>query len=207
MGIASPPIQPLPDSAAVAEMEGLVNPEQAASAKLCFVDVETTGLDPERNEIWELALLCGEEEYHRYLPITAALADPDALRMNRYYERHPAHAGPDPSGATWTPPNPADVGQEVARLTAGAHLVGLNPAFDATFLGAFLRRYEAVPAWEYHLVDVLPLVAGRFRVRPPWRSKDLSHLLGIAPPLQGERHTAVGDARWARAMYDAVMRE
>lgn len=188
-----------------AVLEGLVDAEPSTCARLCFVDVETTGLDVERHEVWELAVINGESELHRFLPITPALADPNALRMNHYYEHHPAHGGRDFGGGSWVGLDPQEIAQEVARLTAGAHLAGVNPAFDAAFLGALLRRYDAVPAWQYHLIDVLPLIAGRCQVRPPWRSNELSERLGIPPPDEAQRHTALGDARWAQTIYEAVM--
>ena len=37
----------------------------------------------------------------------------------------------------------------------------------------------------------------------PWKSDDLSAALGIKVSDE-DRHTALGDARWARAIYDAV---
>lgn len=39
--------------------------------------------------------------------------------------------------------------------------------------------------------------------RPPWKSDDLSAALGIKVSDE-DRHTALGDARWARAIYDKV---
>jgi DNA polymerase III epsilon subunit-like protein len=38
----------------------------------------------------------------------------------------------------------------------------------------------------------------------PWKSDDLSAKLGVTVSDE-DRHTALGDARWARAIYDAVM--
>jgi hypothetical protein len=42
------------------------------------------------------------------------------------------------------------------------------------------------------------------RLAPPWNSNDLSRGLGIDPDAY-ERHTALGDARWVRDQYDAMM--
>jgi DNA polymerase III epsilon subunit-like protein len=198
----TPPVHPLPAAAAndYAEREGLVDAEPSAPAKLCIVRIETSGLEPDRHEVWEIALIRGDDEYLRHLEIDPSKASSEALRKNGYYDRHPAATDPD-----WRPKDPEAIAAEVAKLTAGAHLVGVNPAFDATFLGAFCRRYKAAPAWEYHLVDVLPLVAGRFQVRPPWSSHELSLRLGIQPPGDDARHTAIAEARWARQMYEAVM--
>jgi hypothetical protein len=38
---------------------------------------------------------------------------------------------------------------------------------------------------------------------PPWNSDELSRAVGVEPD-EDERHTALGDAKWARAIYDAV---
>jgi hypothetical protein len=38
---------------------------------------------------------------------------------------------------------------------------------------------------------------------PPWDSEVLSRAVGVDPNAY-ERHTALGDARWARDIYDAV---
>jgi hypothetical protein len=39
---------------------------------------------------------------------------------------------------------------------------------------------------------------------PPWDSTDLSRAVGVEP-REFDRHTALGDAKWARAIYDAVL--
>lgn len=40
---------------------------------------------------------------------------------------------------------------------------------------------------------------------PPWKSDDLTAALGLDPVPDDERHTALGDARFAMAIYDKVM--
>ena len=39
---------------------------------------------------------------------------------------------------------------------------------------------------------------------PPWKSDDLSRACGVTPPEGDDRHTALGDARWVMAWYDAM---
>jgi hypothetical protein len=39
----------------------------------------------------------------------------------------------------------------------------------------------------------------------PWDSDALSRLCGVDPPGEVERHTALGDARWAMRLYDAIV--
>jgi hypothetical protein len=53
-------------------------------------------------------------------------------------------------------------------------------------------------------VDVEALAAGRLGIEPPWDSHDLSRRMGVPEPAPGEQHTAIGDARWAKAMYEAA---
>ncbi len=203
---ASPALQPLPNA-------DTHRGEEKKPAKLVFLDCETTGLDPTRHEVYELGLIVEgtdgvEEAKHWWFEIDLKRADSEALRMSGFYERYPAQ---DPNRDPNLLAEPLDIypaaeaAPAIARMTAGAHLVGVNPAFDATFLGALLRSAGQVPAWEYHLVDVLPLVAGRMRMRPPWSSRELSAEIGVEPPGLEDRHTALGDARWAKRMYDAVM--
>lgn len=38
----------------------------------------------------------------------------------------------------------------------------------------------------------------------PWSSEDLTRAVGLEPPSEEDRHTALGDVRWARDMWDAV---
>lgn len=117
----------------------------------------------------------------------------------------------------------------VAAWTHGAHLVGAVPAFDAEVLARLLRDNWLCPGWHYHLIDVETLAVGwlarkfgedakiaavpdavavqmkRAEFEPPWDSETLSLALGVEPPDEDERHTALGDARWAARIYDQVL--
>lgn len=117
---------------------------------LAFIDTETTGLDPDYHQVYEIGLLlepdppCPALEYRWWLPVDLTTASPDALRISRYYQRRPD-----------TPDQPDDVANQLAALTAGTHLVGAVPSFDANFLTRFLHTHGHAPAWHYHLVDVV----------------------------------------------------
>lgn len=180
--------------------------------RLAFVDTETTGLDPDLHEVWEVALIvrdeCGEREHVWQLPVDLGRADPVALKIGGFHERR--QGGPAVT-------NLRDFAREFSRHTHGAHLVGAVISFDEERLRRLLRRHGACPTWHYHLVDVEALAAGWLAGRgtgmsspqdhvhaPPWKSADLSSLVGVDPE-DFDRHTALGDARWAKAIYDAVM--
>lgn len=171
-------------------------------APVCFVDCETTGLDPERHEIWEVGLIVDGTQKAWMLPVEMALADPMALAVGGFHQRH--QSGLASPTNTMPPTHTRLFAQSFGRLTYGRHLVGAVVSFDAAFLTKLLRAEGVLPAWHYHLVDVEALVAGMYGIVPPWDSESLSRLVGVDPSAF-ERHTALGDARWAQAMYDAVM--
>lgn len=193
---------------------------------IVFLDTETTGLDPDRHEMWEIGCIVVDHrdksydgEWRWQLQPNLAMADPTRLRIGRFYEREELWRSrtsavilaspwwneekrkvPYPSEGT----TPADVAERLARILDGAYLVGAVPSFDAAFLAPFLRRHGQAPCWHYHLVDVEALAAGKAQTEPPWNSNDLSSWVGVEPDLF-DRHTALGDARWAKAIYEAVL--
>jgi len=207
--------------------------------RLCFLDTETTGLEPDRHEVYEIGLIVRDgdsrmdPEWRWWLPVNLARADPNALRVGRFFERRPPQSRIWDGALQWAPDisgkieqaDVRDVAASVMELTAGAHLGGAVPSFDAAFLSRLLRAHGCCPAWNYHLVDVEALAAGYLAgkakadhllgevaeegidlARPPWDSSKLSAAVDVDPG-KFDRHTALGDARWARAIYDAVMAE
>ncbi|MFI7191434.1 hypothetical protein ACIBQ0_17005 [Nocardia nova] len=123
----------------------------------------------------------------------------------------------------------AEIAVRVERWTRNAHIVGAVPNFDTETLAAMLRRHGLCPSWHYHLIDVEALAVGwlhgvaaraidEARMRGeepdpalvdrnlplPWKSDDVSGACGVQPPTAEERHTAMGDARWAMRLYDQI---
>jgi hypothetical protein len=161
---------------------------------IAFVDTETTGLDPDLHEIWEVGLIIGEHEWAWRLPVDLGRADPVALRIGGFHVR-----GLDGKWAT-----KQEFARDFATLTRGLHLAGAVVSFDEERLRKLLRANGACPEWHYHLVDVENLAAGKLGLAPPWDSEALSAMVGV-DPTRFARHTALGDARWAKAIYEAVI--
>jgi DNA polymerase III epsilon subunit-like protein len=163
---------------------------------IAFVDTETTGLDPDVHEIWEIGLIVDDREYSWQPKVDLGRADARALQIGNFYERAVLETVPATSNRV--------IAQTFEFLTRGRHLVGAVVSFDEERLRKFLRANDACPAWHYHLVDVEAFAAGALGVEPPWNSEELSRMVGIEPG-DFERHTALGDARWAKAIYEAVL--
>ncbi|MFE7954429.1 hypothetical protein [Streptomyces sp. NPDC057413] len=200
---------------------------------IAFVDTETTHLDAEIGQAWEVAVILREEdggqttdtEYVWQFAVDLAVADPEALRIGRYHERNIIGQTCD-CEAAFTEPNAitcmtrSDAVKAVINVLSGTVMVGSNPGFDDRFLRKLLG--PGCAQWHYRPIDIAVLAAGRklgiadvlrrFGGRPlpsdkvalPFSSRDLSRWMGVEPPGDGVAHTALGDARWTRDVFDAV---
>jgi hypothetical protein len=174
----------------------------------------------------------GQRETQFFIGVDLKRADPFGLKIGGFYDRHPYGqylSGQRTKRPTWDGDDEAAVGGDyltvykaaelVAQWTHGAHIIGAVPNFDTEVLSKMLRYAELFPAWHYHLIDVEALTIGylagqraaglqlRDEARDlalPWKSDDLTAALGLDPVPEDERHTALGDARWAMRIYDAV---
>lgn len=194
--------------------------------RLAFIDTETTGLDDRRHEIWEVALIIRDDasviknmEYLWQLPVGLENADPIALNIGKFHDRRydtlplkmeyaevmegieQIEAGtakfivPESGMGKWA--------QVFTTLTRNAFLVGNVISFDEERLRKLLRDWDQCPMWNYHLVDVETLAAGKLGLQPPWRGNTVSEALGV--PVPGDQHSALADARWAMQMYDRAL--
>lgn len=188
---------------------------------LVFLDTETTGLG-DRCDIWEIGLIVRRDngadvEAAWQLCPDLSTAEPTGLRIGRYYERMDAtvaHYGPgwgktvwplkDGDGKPWTIEEARGFAYDLAGALDGATIVGAVPDFDARHLTRWLRKNGQCGTWHYHLVDVETLAAGRLQIPPPWNFDRLLAAYGLEYD-EADRHTALGDARMVRDLYDAVM--
>lgn len=201
-----------------------------------FIDTETTGLHADRHEIWELAYITinpdGGRSESQFLVSVDRLADADpiALGVGGFHDRHPQgnrypktkYRGQEVSDLSGRTDRWADIGRQVVSDLSGRILIGAVPSFDEERLRRKLWELGYSPDWHYQLVDVEALAAGRLTWRPPtdpgdasqprriwtppWDSDELSRAVGVNP-ARYERHTALGDCRWAQAIWCAVYGE
>lgn len=195
---------------------------------LVFLDTETTGLNWQTCEIWEIGAIVRQPgqpdvEYAWQLRPTLRGAEPTGLRIGRYYQRsmltrhEPGAAWKlfdsdeyDVPGAGYSPTDPerwtleSSVAGTVAAMLDGATVVGAVPWFDERFLQLWLAKHGQAATNHYHLVDVETLAAGALKMPPPWSFDAVLAAYGLAYD-EADRHTALGDARMVRDLYDAIL--
>jgi DNA polymerase III alpha subunit (gram-positive type) len=159
--------------------------------ELIFIDIETTGLDPELHQAWEIAWAgeYGDVLYSR-LPHDLITADDKALEMNGYYDR-----------GLFISPNEYNVDVRLRRVFAGNTLVAANPAFDTSFL----RKRWGVAPWHYRLVDIesyaMPILDYD---RPKGMATIYQDLVALGYNVKQPDHSAKGDVAALRDCYFAL---
>lgn len=179
-------------------------------SELVFIDTETTSLRPDRR-IWDIGIITQKQggvrtKYQGFIDrddLDLGNANLFSLSIGKFFERHP-----DFNGSNETTASEHSLLLEIEETTRGAHLVGAVVSFDAETLATRMRAHGICPSWHYHLIDVEALAIGYLRASGhsfslPWKSDDLSTALGISVD-QEKKHTALGDAEWAMAIWDKV---
>ena len=122
---------------------------------LVFLDTETTGLGPD-DEIWEFAAVRRYEQ-----------GDEAALHIQIEHDEAKATELPEKFYADYSahfllPVVTRDLATG-ERHVQKTHIVGANPAFDAGKLATLFARFDLVPTWHYHLIDLEATTVGYLR--------------------------------------------
>lgn len=172
----------------------------ATDTRLFWLDCETTGLDPEQNEIISICLATHEAQpegpplpvvFAKYfLPIGPV--SPEAARVNGYSPERWAELGAEP----WS----LEDLRTIKHMVEGKIPAGHNVAFDLGFLTSYFRRAgRDVPGWSHRKLDTqamaMPLyLAGE--IKSAALAACAEHFgLGV------QDHTSAGDVTMTIALF------
>jgi DNA polymerase III epsilon subunit-like protein len=128
--------------------------------KLCFIDLEFTGLDLAKHEILSIAAV--KVDQHSFEVLEEAewkvaiknpeLIDPQARDLIKFDEQD------------WSTAHPiAEVLNAFNTFSDYATLVGYNIAFDWAFLHRDFEKNEIQPKVDYHMLDIMVLAYEYFK--------------------------------------------
>jgi DNA polymerase-3 subunit epsilon len=164
---------------------------------LAFIDTETSGLDPNRHEILELAVVLVKQierqgkgplievisEKEWKIKMTRPdLAEEQALRVNGYNEVDWMFAV-DLEAAM----------KEFAKLTEGATFVSHNLTFDYAFLSRAFEKTGVNNKMHYGKLDTISLAFGRLYDVPQATGFSLRALCELLKVDNKRAHTALAD--------------
>ena len=186
------------------------NPPQIRPKRLLFLDTETTGLDPEVHEPYELSWALADVDFEagelrvRYAqdvfieltyktPYIYAPELQEALEVGRFHERY------EPDRAVQLIDAFAQIVMAVADKQADTYLTGFNPRFDEDMIVANLGLKASDMPWSHRRWDLTPMIGGFDAGGPfssgvgPWTpTRELAAIVGVDTDMY-ERHTAKGD--------------
>lgn len=186
------------------------------NSDLVFIDTETISLAPTGNAIWEVAAIFGDTAHVWHLAgLDLSQAEPKALSINGFLGRHNRMSGVwpdakfDEHGVVYEKCSRSFFAHTFMRFTFGKTLVGANPAFDALRLSDLLLSQGACPGWHHRLIDVEAMYLGyqcgdEVVLDTPMSLSFTAELLNVEVP-ESDHHTALGDARVVKAVYEKML--
>ncbi len=204
------------------------------------IDLETQGLRYE-DDWWEVAAIVRRKDFPDFsyvwhnIDFDSSRADPEALRMSGYYDRHPlAVIAYDFDPLTMTPPDHPCVtlhdaqgkplenrhvlctdkmlAVQLERLTRGAVVWGCNPHYDLTRIERLFARERRAWTAHYRPMCATTYAAGvasgmGLDVGPvPYKNAAIGDLLGVDRSVDGKAHQGLADCTYALNLLDAARR-
>jgi len=176
---------------------------------LAFIDLETTGLDPERHEIIEMGVIIARqipqdgagnkleviEEFDlRVKPEHLETSDPESLKINGYNEMDWVFAI-DLSNAM----------EKLAEKTEGAILVAQNVAFDWLFLEKAFVKTGIKNKMDFHRLDLLSMAYAKLYQDERAQRFSLRALCEYFDIKNEKAHTALADIRAEFEIYKRLI--
>lgn len=167
---------------------------------ICFIDIETTGLNPVLHEILEVAAVKehpdGRLEFYiaKIRPINIKAADETALKINRFYSR-------DWSDAF----KPDYVADELSKFLHGCSVCAHNVQFDMDFISEFFAQYETPCKVDRRYLDTMTLVHEHL-LPCGLKSMGLDSIRSFLGWSLVDNHTAFKDAADVRRLYHLLCR-
>jgi len=177
--------------------------------KLAFIDLETTGLDPEIHEIIEVGCIIvrqipregmgptvevAEEFVFKVRPEHIEDADPEALAINGYSEEG------------WKDARPLkEVLEILAKKTKGTIMVGQNVTFDWVFLEKAFVQMDIKPRMHFHRIDLIPMAFVKLYNDPNAQKFSLEALAQYFGVTNKKAHTALSDTRTTFEIYKKIL--
>jgi len=176
---------------------------------LAFIDLETTGLDPERHEIIEMGVIIARqipqdgagnkleviEEFDlRIKPEHLETSDPESLKINGYNEMDWVFAI-DLKNAM----------EKLAEKTEGAILVAQNVAFDWLFLEKAFVKTGVKNRMDFHRLDLLSMAYAKLYHDERAQRFSLRALCEYFDIKNEKAHTALADIRAEFEIYKKLV--
>jgi DNA polymerase III epsilon subunit-like protein len=199
--------------------------------KIVSVDLETTGLELDSHEVWEVGIVpldSGREHMHfQFQPTDLSESSSQALQIGGFYERFDWIGDPrfardmlvegviteeDEEENKFEKPSghkavtaAAEACWKIARELEGATPLGLNVgSFDAPFLAALLRKYGHSPTWAHRSLDLGSFAAGAWGAKQPLSGRAISDRLEKRGIENRAIHNAYADALWNVDAYNFI---
>lgn len=172
------------------------------SRDLCFLDTETTGLNPHRHEVLEVAFIRENADGTirrwecKIKPQEIHLADPKALEVNGYLV----------SENLWSiAPTFGEVSGTIREFVEDCILIGQNTRFDVAFLQSMFDRWYTEVDMHYHLLDVSTLAYAELGALADKLS--LTRMREIFEIPKDQYHSAMKDTEDVREVYQILTRQ
>jgi len=166
-----------------------------------FIDIETTGLNLEKNEIIEIGCVITTSELEiieefelKIKPEYIENADPVALKVNHYNKKD------------WESSfSLKDAMKIFSEKVKNCIMVGHNVAFDAGFLEYSFNKTEIINTMHYHKLDTISIAWAKLHREPDLEHFSLRELCERFDIKNERAHSALPDARATYELYKKLM--